>query len=162
MLPVVKSEPPGIQIVAVASCPPSGSHWKDPGSVLFALSLQVFIDFGEILLGLFSRLNCPQLSQPLLILGVLQSFDHLGGPSLDCLQNVHVSFIVRSRTACRNLVETLPMKVAGLGELPTSFSESAHQKVVLFQISLLLLLHVFRPGVVLPCCKNSDTSIRAP
>ena len=39
-------------------CPVTGHHWKDPGSIFTALSLQVFIHMDEILLSLlFFKLN---------------------------------------------------------------------------------------------------------
>jgi len=43
----------------------------------------------------FSRLNSPS-SQPFLIGEMLQSLHHLCGPSLDSLQYVHVSLVLRS------------------------------------------------------------------
>lgn len=46
--------------VPITSCPVSGHHREDPGSVLFAPSLQAFVDIDEILLSLlFSGLDSP-------------------------------------------------------------------------------------------------------
>ena len=38
----------------------------------------------------------PQLSHPFLIGGTFQPLNHLSGPSLDLLQYVHISFVLRS------------------------------------------------------------------
>lgn len=43
------------QFVPLASCPGTGEYWKEPGSVLFAPFLQVFLHIDT----LFSRLNSP-------------------------------------------------------------------------------------------------------
>lgn len=52
------------QFVSTASCRGSGHHWKEPGPILSAPSLQLYIDVNEIPLGcFFSRLNrCRYLS----------------------------------------------------------------------------------------------------
>lgn len=61
MLPGIWTEPPESQFVHFAFCPGTGHHWKEPGSFLFATSLQVLIDIYEILPEpAFSRLNCPR------------------------------------------------------------------------------------------------------
>lgn len=56
---------PEFWLVPVASSPVSGHHWNEPGSISFVPSLQVFIDMGEILLGLLfsglSSLRCLSL-----------------------------------------------------------------------------------------------------
>lgn len=58
VLPGIWTEPPESQFVHFAFCPGTGHHWKEPGSFLFATSLQVLIDIYEILPELaFSRLN---------------------------------------------------------------------------------------------------------
>jgi len=60
VFPDVQREPPMFQFVAMASCPVAGHHWKEPGSVTFTPSLQVFIHIDEIPSSLlFSRLNSP-------------------------------------------------------------------------------------------------------
>lgn len=51
VLPCVQMEPPEFQLVLIASHPVLGHPWKDePGSVLFASSLQVFIDIAKLFL----------------------------------------------------------------------------------------------------------------
>jgi len=56
--PDVQREPLVFWFLAIATGPVTGHHWEEPGSVLFAPSLQVFIQTDEILPSLlFSRLN---------------------------------------------------------------------------------------------------------
>ena len=43
VFPDVQKEPLVFQFVPVASCRLIGHHWKEPGSIFFAPSLQVFI-----------------------------------------------------------------------------------------------------------------------
>lgn len=62
--------------VSSASCPDSGHDCKEPGSSLFATSLQIFLYMDEIPPKHF----LVQLSQSLLIGEVLQSLNHLIGP----------------------------------------------------------------------------------
>ena len=45
VLPDVQMELPTFRFVPTASCSATGHHWEEPGSVLFALSHQVLIDF---------------------------------------------------------------------------------------------------------------------
>jgi len=83
--------------VPTTSCPVTGHHWKAPGSVVLAPSLQVFIYIDKIppepsLL----QAEESQLSHLLLIGDILQSLNHLYGPSLDSLQYVHVSLVLGS------------------------------------------------------------------
>jgi len=60
MFPDVQREPPVFQLVLIASGPVPGHHREEPGSALFAPSLQVFMYIDEIALSLlFSRLNSP-------------------------------------------------------------------------------------------------------
>ena len=42
VFPDVQREPPVLQLVPIVPGPVTGHHWKEPGSVLFASSLQVF------------------------------------------------------------------------------------------------------------------------
>ena len=58
------------QLMLIASGPITGHHWQEPGSVLFALSLQVFRHIDEILLPEPSLLQAEesQLSQHFLIM----------------------------------------------------------------------------------------------
>lgn len=59
-LPDAQSELPVFQSVPIASCSGTGHHWREPGSVLFAPSLQLFMGTDKIPQSLlFSRLNSP-------------------------------------------------------------------------------------------------------
>jgi len=63
VFPDARKEPAVFQTVPTASCPVTGNHWKALGSLLFALSLQVFIDTDKIPPSLlFSKLTSPALS----------------------------------------------------------------------------------------------------
>ena len=85
------------QFLPIASGPVTGHHWKEPGSILFAPSLEIFIYIGKIpLCLLFSRLKQSQLSQSFLMWELLQSFHHLGGPSQDSPQCVQASLVLGS------------------------------------------------------------------
>lgn len=81
--PDVQMAPPVSQFVPILSGPGTGHHGKEPGSDFFTTSLRVFISCDKSLL--LSWLNSPS-SQPLLIGDMLQSLNHLRGPSLDFLQ----------------------------------------------------------------------------
>ena len=66
----------------IASYPVTEHYWREPGSISFPLSLTIFKYYDV------SALLQPeqfQLSQPLLIGEMLQSFNHLHNPSLDSL-----------------------------------------------------------------------------
>ena len=64
VFPDVQREAPVFHLVAVASGPVTGHHRKEPGSVLFAPSLQVFIYVDEITPTLlFSRQSSPSTVQ---------------------------------------------------------------------------------------------------
>ena len=95
--PDVQMEAPLFQLVSIVSCHVTGHHYKEPGSVLFALSLQVFVYIGKIPLEpSLLQGEKSQLSQPFLIREVLQSFNHLSGPSLSSLHYVHTCLVVGS------------------------------------------------------------------
>ena len=96
VLPAVLREPPVFQSVPAASGPVTGHHWKEPGSVLFAPSLQVFMYIDKISLSrLFSELNSPRSLGPFSC-EMPQSLQHLYGPLSDSLQYVHVSLTLES------------------------------------------------------------------
>ena len=60
LFPEVQEEAAVFQFVSTASGPVTEHHWKEPCSVLFSPSLQVFIYIDEIPLSLlFFRLNSP-------------------------------------------------------------------------------------------------------
>ncbi|KAK4829959.1 hypothetical protein QYF61_008090 [Mycteria americana] len=60
VFPDVQAALPVFQVVPIASCPLTGHYWKEPGSVLFKSSLQVFIHMHKIPLSLlFCMLNSP-------------------------------------------------------------------------------------------------------
>lgn len=65
---------------------------KSLASSFFALALDICINWED----LSASAEQFQLSQPLLILQVLQSFHHQLGPLLDSLQHIHVSFILEN------------------------------------------------------------------
>lgn len=46
--PPTQTEPPVFWFAPMNSCPGTRNHWKEPGSVLFAPSIEVFIDVDEI------------------------------------------------------------------------------------------------------------------
>jgi len=88
------------RFVPFASHPLTGHHWKKPGCVLFAPSLQVFIGIDEIHFEIpFLQDEQSRLSQPLLIGKMLQALHHLCGPVLDSFQYVLVSCSGGPRTA---------------------------------------------------------------
>ena len=93
----VQREPSVFQFVLSASGPATGYHWKEPGSVLMAPSLQVLL-CSEKTHPELSLLQAEQsqLSQPLLIGEMLQSVHHHSGPALHFLQYVHVSSVLGS------------------------------------------------------------------
>jgi len=67
------------------------------GSILFAPSLQVFICIDEILTepSVF-QVKQSQPCQPFFVYQILQTLNHLDGPSLESLQEAHVSLVLRS------------------------------------------------------------------
>lgn len=86
-------EPPVFWFVLPTSCPGTGHHWKEPGSVFFAPSLQVFIDVDEIpLKPPLHQAEWSQLYQPLLSGEMFQSFHCLDGSTLDSFQYVHGTY----------------------------------------------------------------------
>ena len=44
----VQKELPLLQFVPVAPCPVAGLHWKESGSVLLTLTLQIFVDIYKV------------------------------------------------------------------------------------------------------------------
>lgn len=65
VLHVIQMVPLVFHFVLVPSCLVTENHRKEPGSIVVAPSLQVFIDFDEILLTLiFSILKCPSALSP--------------------------------------------------------------------------------------------------
>jgi len=97
VFPDVQMAPPVFQFVPVASGPVTRHHWKEPGPVVFAPSLQLFLDIGEIppepsLL----QVKQSQISQSFLI-GMMFSFlHHLCDILLDSFQQIHVSLVLGS------------------------------------------------------------------
>lgn len=93
LLPV-QMESTALQFVPIASYSGPGHHWKGPGSVTFALSLQVFTDIDEIPLTLlFSKMNSPS-SLSLTVGEVLKSCDNRGDPLMDSLQYIQVFLVL--------------------------------------------------------------------
>jgi len=52
VLPVAEVEYLVLLFVPMASCPATGHHGQEPGSILFELSLYIFKDIDKILLSL--------------------------------------------------------------------------------------------------------------
>jgi len=77
VFPDVQREPPVSQFVPIASCPVTGHCWKEPGSVLCAPSLQLFVYVDEVRL----RLLISRCSNPFVIL-------------VDFLQSVPISLVL--------------------------------------------------------------------
>lgn len=94
VLPGVWLGPPVFQLVPGAVCPGAGHHWKEPGSVLFAPSLLVFVHVDKIPFSL----PCPWLnsrgSQPLPTEGMFQTFGQFCSPLLDSFQYVQVCLVL--------------------------------------------------------------------
>jgi len=91
VFPDVQWEPPVFVFVPTASGPVTGHHWKEPGSVLFTSSVQVFAYIEKIppepsLL----PAEQSQLSQAFIMGRMLQTPHCFRGPLLDSLQYVHV------------------------------------------------------------------------
>ena len=83
------------QFVPVVSCPVTGNHWEESGSLLFIPSLQVFIHIGKISSEpSFLQDELFQLSQPFFIGEMLKSVNHLPGPLLDSPQYVYASLVL--------------------------------------------------------------------
>jgi len=83
--PSVQTEPLVFQFVPIVSCPVTGHHWVEPGSTIFAPSLQVCLHMDEVhapCLPEPSLLQAgqSQVSQPFLTGDSLQSLNRLGGP----------------------------------------------------------------------------------
>ncbi|KAK4830703.1 hypothetical protein QYF61_012872 [Mycteria americana] len=108
VFPDVHRQPPVFQFVPIASCPVTGHHQIQPGSVFSTPSLQVFIYIDKMspqpsLL----QAQQSQLSQPFLIGEMLQSLHHLHGPLLDSLQRGLTSAEQRGRITSLNLLAIL-------------------------------------------------------
>lgn len=87
-----------VPIVLIASGPGTGHQWNVPGSVLFAPSLQVFVDISEIPLS-FLHAEQPQLFLRLLKGEVCPSpINYFSGPLCDFLQCVCVSLVPQNQT----------------------------------------------------------------
>lgn len=84
-------------VVHMKWCPVTGHPWKEPGSVLFAPSIQVFICIGRILQSLLSSMLNSSSSPSLSSKQMLQSL-HLCDPVLVFLWYVHLSFREEPRT----------------------------------------------------------------
>jgi len=154
LFPDVQREPPVFQAVLTASGSVTGHHWKEPGSVCFTPSLQVFIYIDKIPTEP-SLLQAEQfqLSQPFLIGEMLQTLIHLCDPSLDSHQYINASLVLgspeldkhsrcgltsaeqRGRITSLNLVATLCLKQL---RIPfASFAARAHCWLVLNKEKLL-------------------------
>lgn len=87
VLPVAQVESLVLLFVPMASCPATGYHREEPGSVLFELSLYIFKDIVKILPEPpFLKAERSQLFQFVLIEEVSLSLDHLCDVMLDSVQ----------------------------------------------------------------------------
>ncbi|KAK4815884.1 hypothetical protein QYF61_009935, partial [Mycteria americana] len=94
--PNIQSKPPLAQLEAISSCPITCYLGEETDPHLSTTSFQVAVESNKVspqppLL----QAKQPQLPQPLLIRLVLQTLHQLRCPSLDTLQHLHVSLVVR-------------------------------------------------------------------
>ena len=117
-----------------ASCPFTGHHREEPGSIVFAPSLQVFVHTEKIPLSLlFSRLNCPSCPS-------LSSHDRCSNPFMNFLafHGTHSSLSVSLGLGIPELDPTLWM------DLP-----STEQGGTITSLVLLATLCLVQPSVLL-------------
>lgn len=72
VLPEVQREPPGFRCVPIVSGPATGHHWKEPVSVLFSPSPQVFMYINKTLSDCSAH-HKKHISWPFLVLEMLYS-----------------------------------------------------------------------------------------
>lgn len=92
VLPVAEVEYLVLLFVPMASCPATGHHGQEPGSILFELSLYIFKDIDKILLSLlFFQAELSHLF--LLTEEVSQSLDHVCDVMLDSVHYAEISLV---------------------------------------------------------------------
>ncbi|KAK4831631.1 hypothetical protein QYF61_018571 [Mycteria americana] len=95
--PNTQSKPPLAQLEAISSCPIICYLGKETDPHLSTTSFQVVVESDEVSpQPPFLQAKQPQFPQPLLIRLVLQTLHQLRCPSLDTLQHLNVSLVVRS------------------------------------------------------------------
>ncbi|KAK4830892.1 hypothetical protein QYF61_013821 [Mycteria americana] len=96
IFPNIQSEPPLAQLEAISSCPIASYFGEKTDTHLTTTSFQVVVESHKVSpQPPFLQAKQPQFPQPLLIRLVLQTLHQLRCPSLDTLQHLHVSLVVR-------------------------------------------------------------------
>ena len=91
LLPNIQPKPPLSQFKSILPCPITIHPCKQPLSFLFIRSLQVLEGRNEVSLQpSLLQAKPAQFPLPFLIGEVLQPSDHLSGPPLDPLQELHI------------------------------------------------------------------------
>ncbi|KAK4816679.1 hypothetical protein QYF61_019915 [Mycteria americana] len=94
--PHIQSKPPLAQLEAISSCPITCYLGEETDPHLSTTSFQVAVESNKVSpQPPFLQAKQPQLPQPLLIRLVLQTLHQLRCPSLDTLQHLNVSLVVR-------------------------------------------------------------------
>ncbi|KAK4810060.1 hypothetical protein QYF61_007224 [Mycteria americana] len=94
--PNVQSKPPLAQLEAISSCPVTCYLGEETDPHLYTTPFQVVVESNKISpQPPFLQAKQPQFPQPLLIRLVLQTLHQLRCPSLDTLQYLNVSLVVR-------------------------------------------------------------------
>ncbi|KAK4829782.1 LOW QUALITY PROTEIN: hypothetical protein QYF61_006581 [Mycteria americana] len=96
IVPNIQSKPPLVQLEAISSCPMACYLGEETDPHLTTTSFQVVVKSDKVSpQPPFLQAKQPQFSQPLLIRLVLQTLHQLHCPSLDTLQHLNVSLVVR-------------------------------------------------------------------
>ncbi|KAK4818658.1 hypothetical protein QYF61_017266 [Mycteria americana] len=96
IFPNIHSKPPLVQPEAISSCPITCYSGKETNTHLATTSFQVVVEGNKVSPAPFLQAKQPQFPQPLLIRLLLQTLHQLRCPSLDTLQHLNVSLVVRS------------------------------------------------------------------
>ncbi|KAK4816070.1 hypothetical protein QYF61_011294, partial [Mycteria americana] len=96
IFPNIQSKPPLAQLEAISSCPITCYLGKETDPHLSTTSFQVVVESDKVSpQPPFLQAKQPQFPQPLLIRLLLQTLHQLRCPSLDTLQHLNVSLVVR-------------------------------------------------------------------
>ncbi|KAK4828228.1 hypothetical protein QYF61_024723 [Mycteria americana] len=99
IFPNIQSKPPLVQREAISSCPMACYLGEETNPHLATTSFQVVVESEKVSpQPPFLRAKQPQFPQPLLIRLLLQTLHQLHCPSLDTLQHLNVSLVVRVNT----------------------------------------------------------------
>ncbi|KAK4823194.1 hypothetical protein QYF61_027203 [Mycteria americana] len=94
--PNIQSKPPLVQLEAISSCPITRYLGEETDPHLSTTSFQVVVESDKVSpQPPFLQAKQPQFPQPLLIRLLLQTLPQLRCPSLDTLQHLNVSLVVR-------------------------------------------------------------------